>query len=176
MSRSFDWILNYKHGEKERSDKDKIFNELNIVDAHPINVINTGKKPSKHGKVVVKLQESANKEDLSSCIKETNEVLNDKNNSAITVENSQHLLLGQFKASDYNTSQKGFAGNNLNSEINNSVIPSTESDIRRNTNNSMSAKSSLQTRNKVVNPYLNRNDSDSRSISSLPQVKNKNIH
>ena len=34
---------------------------------------------------------------MSSCVKETNEGLDDKNSSAITGENSQTMLLGQLK-------------------------------------------------------------------------------
>ena len=65
------------------------------------------------------MQDSASNEDLSSCIKETNEGLNDDNDITFTVENLQPLLLGQFKASDYNTPQFFFTRTNLYREINN---------------------------------------------------------
>ena len=113
---------------------------------------------------------------MRSFIKETNEGLYDKNGSAITGENSQTMLLGQLKTSDFSTPQKGNSRTNLNKEINNSISHYTTSYTSRNTSNAMSETSSLQPRNKVVNPCLSRNNNDARSILSLPQFKDKSIH
>ena len=110
---------------------------------------------------------------MSSCAKETNEGLNDKNDSTITAENSQPLRLGQFKASDHSTPQRGFARTNLSNEVNNLVSPDATIDMSRNTSDSMSETSLLKMRNEVINQFLSKNHSDTRSIASLPQVKNK---
>ena len=172
LIRGVDEILNYMPEGKEISFKDKTLNELSNVHIHPINEIKTGNNNLVSiEKLVANLKDSASKEYLSSYVKETNEGLIDKNNSTFTLENSQLLLLGNFKASDYNTPQRCFTMINSSNEINNSVIPNTTSYIISNITDSVSVKYSLQTRNKVVNPYLSRNNSDTRSISSLPQVK-----
>ena len=110
---------------------------------------------------------------MSSCVKETNEGLDDKNGSAITGENSQAMLLGQLKTLNYSTSQKGCARMNLNNDINSSISPCVTSNIIRKISDSMPATSSLQPRNKLVNPHLSRNDSGVRSTTSSPQCKTR---
>ena len=42
---------------------------------------------------------------MSSCVKEKNEGLDDKNDNAITAEKSKTMVLGQLKTSDYSTPQ-----------------------------------------------------------------------
>ena len=65
---------------------------------------------------------------------------------------------------------------NLNNKMNNSISHYSASDIRRNDSDAMLETSSLQTKNKVGNPYLSRNNSNGTSTASSAQCKNKAIN
>ena len=55
---------------------------------------------------------------MDSCINETNEESDDINGSKITGDNSEVLLLGQFRLSNLSTPQKTSTWLNLNNDLN----------------------------------------------------------